>query len=562
MIGVIARNGESAGVEEFFELFKTPWEFYRPDQRYDVVIAAGDELPQVNAKLLLICSARIEASDKPFGVVAGPRVHKASLDYRGIAVPIYGELLTFDDSSRGVACVKAGSATVGLEIRSPQVMVLRLGYNLFHEVQLLLSVPQPVERAHVPTLECHIAMLRNWILSAGIGFLEIPPCPAGSSFFVCLTHDIDFIGIRQHKFDHSMWGFLYRSTMVATLNVLRRRLSINRLLKTWRAVLCLPFVYLGWAKDFWFPFDWYLEVEEGLPATYFLMPFKRRSGSKVDSKDASKRATAYDITDLTQWTSILRMRGYEIGVHGIDSWHDAEKGREELARIAPDNREGQVGVRMHWLLHDQKTFGILEKSGYAYDSTLGYNETIGYRNGTTQAFRPAGAHTLLELPLHIQDGALFYPQRLNLTEPEAWERCAELIRNGKTFGGVLTVLWHDRSHGPERFWGDFYVRLIEELKFLDAWFGTAGQVVGWFQKRRGVRFESVRTSPGASVRVSYDGDEICPPLALRVYEPSPNYGRVARSGPATREFVDIPWNGKSVEELQLPIDVSVQRQAS
>src|SRR5439155_671266 len=113
----------------------------------------------------------------------------------------------------------------------------------------------------------------------------------------------------------------------------------------------------------------------------------------------------------------------------------------------------------------------------------GYNETIGYRNGTTQVFNPPGATTLLELPLHIQDGALFYPNRLDLSESEAEKRCRALIDNARQFGGVLTVLWHDRSHGPERFWGDFYIRLVQALKSSKGWFATAGRVVSWFRKR-------------------------------------------------------------------------------
>src|SRR6266436_9352669 len=108
---------------------------------------------------------------------------------------------------------------------------------------------------------------------------------------------------------------------------------------------------------------------------------------------------------------------------------------------------------MHWLLQDSKTPLVLDESGYAYDSTAGYNETIGYRNGTSQVFRPLGASTLLELPLHIQDGALFYPHNLNLTESEAEKRCQSLLANIHELGGALTVLWHDRSHAAERFWG-------------------------------------------------------------------------------------------------------------
>ena len=85
--------------------------------------------------------------------------------------------------------------------------------------------------------------------------------------------------------------------------------------------------------------------------------------------------------------------------------------------------KSSIGIRMHWLLRDARTPSVLENAGYAYDSTVGYNETVGYRAGTTQVFRPQGVRRLLELPLHIQDGALFYPQQLDLSEADAWKSC-------------------------------------------------------------------------------------------------------------------------------------------
>ena len=114
------------------------------------------------------------------------------------------------------------------------------------------------EYAHISTLDIHIGLLRNWIVGEGISLLEIPPSPAGYSFAVCLTHDIDFVGIREHKLDHTMGGFLYRSTVGAVLNCLSSsvfRCAIS--LRRWVAA-SLPFVYLGWAGDFWIPFEWYL----------------------------------------------------------------------------------------------------------------------------------------------------------------------------------------------------------------------------------------------------------------------------------------------------------------
>jgi hypothetical protein len=361
-------------------------------------------------------------------------------------------------------------------------------------------------------------MLRSWILSVGIPLLEIPPAPAGYDFAVCLTHDIDFIGIRRHRFDHTMWGFLYRSTVGALRKFFEGRLPMTRLLKMWRAAASLPFVFLGWARDFWDPFTWYLDVERQLPATYFLIPFKGRVGEHVPGRHAARRATAYDVTDIAPWTATLREKGCEVGVHGIDAWHDVTKGRAELTRITAVTGETRIGIRMHWLLGDGDTASALETAGYDYDATAGYNETIGYRNGTTQAFRPFRTRTLLELPLHIQDGALFYPHNLDLSDVDAEAQCGVLIDHARSSGGVLTVLWHDRSHGPERFWGDFYITLVRRLRASNAWFATASQAVGWFRARRRVRFARLDEACDSRVLVYSDGQPIDPPLVLRRHE--------------------------------------------
>src|SRR5437660_8539443 len=58
MIGVIADPAEHSVVSEFFELFKTPWEFYHSDRRYDVLLCAGDGQFEGSAKLMLFYSSR------------------------------------------------------------------------------------------------------------------------------------------------------------------------------------------------------------------------------------------------------------------------------------------------------------------------------------------------------------------------------------------------------------------------------------------------------------------------------------------------------------------------
>ena len=548
MIGVISKVEQKAAVEEFFELFKTPWEYYVLGRSYDVLVTTLGEVPQVKAGLVVVYGAERPEADESIGIGTQGKHSGGYLIHQGFAVPIYGDLATFELEGEFEACVRTKSGIAGLRgVLSTGTSVVRVGYDLFEEVRLLLSTGQPVEHAQTPSLDIHIAMLRDWILGEGIPLLEIPPSPLGHSFVVCLTHDIDFVGIRNHRFDHTMWGFLYRSTVGAVRSFLRRRISVKRLLETWRAVLYLPFIHLGWAKDFWDPFEWYSQVEEKLPTTYFFIPFKGRKGENVPGKNASRRAAAYELADVKAWATILEKAGCELGVHGIDAWHNVEKGKAELKRISEITSAPSNGIRMHWLLRNSKTAAILEEAGYVYDSSAGYNETIGYRNGSTQVFRPLGVTRLLELPLHVQDGALFYADRLDLSDREAEEPCEGLIGIARRFGGVLTVLWHDRSHGPERFWGDFYKRLVGVLKSTDAWFATAAQAVAWFQQRREVLFERLGTG-GLRICACGKQEVTLPQLSIRVYGPSV---RKDAKSPLDAPFVpmEIAWNERTVIEF-------------
>jgi hypothetical protein len=546
MIGVLHKPDQTRSVEEFFELFKTPWEIYRPGRRYDVVIATVEQIPVLDTTLLVSYGSNSTSLDTSDGIDIKTSQIGGTITHRGESAPIFDALAAF--KSDGDVCIvdDAAGGSVGVQLQSTSRLTVRLGYDLFREVEILLSQGQSVEHAQIPTLDLHIDMLRTWILSAGIPLLEIPPVASGHAFAACLTHDIDFVGIRRHKFDPTMWGYLFRSTIGAVTDLVRGRISLEILFRRWVAVASMPLVYLGWIKDFWEPFEWYLRVEQGIPATYYLIPFKRRAGKNVPGRRAARRGTAYDVTDLPESVAALTKAGCEVGVHGIDAWHDVESAREELARVASVAGTSVSGIRMHWLLGDANTESVLEKAGYAYDATAGFNQTIGYRNGTAQVFRPIQSDSLLELPLHIQDGALFYPAHLGLTEPEAETRCQPLLDNARRRGGVLTILWHDRSHGPERFWGGFYVALIQRIKGAGSWFGTAAQVVGWFRQRRAVRFVESQGSGGTRTRLSYAGAEIKPPLVVRRYQ-----GRAHQNAGAFHSdvpnFVDVAWSGAPLE---------------
>jgi hypothetical protein len=175
---------------------------------------------------------------------------------------------------------------------------------------------------------------------------------------------------------------------------------------------------------------------------------------------------------------------------------------------------------MHWLYFGEQSQGILDKAGAAYDSTVGFNETVGYRAGTAQVYKPLDAVRLLELPLHIMDTALFYPGHMHLKPQEARKRVGAIIDNAVHFGGAVTVNWHDRSISPERLWGDFYLQLLDELKERGAWITTAAEAVAWFRKRRSATFENGGLETNASHgKGAVDSDAGLPALRLRVHTP-------------------------------------------
>lgn len=170
---------------------------------------------------------------------------------------------------------------------------------------------------------------------------------------------------------------------------------------------------------------------------------------------------------------------------------------------------------MHWLYFDQDSPETLEQAHAAYDSTVGYRETIGFRAGTAQAYKPLRASQLLELPLHAMDTALFYPVYLGLSAREASRRLQEIVDQVARTGGCFTVNWHDRSLAPERLWYKCYGELLRILKGHGVWFATVGQANRWFRKRRAVSFN--RDEMTGSLRVSgLEKDEAqVPALRLR-----------------------------------------------
>lgn len=516
MIGVISDSSEREIVREFFQLFKTPWEFYHRDGRYEVVLCTGKQPSEECAGVVLYYSGTNTPFDNVQNIQAGCQRRCAwVLSHQRSRFPIYGNTCPFPEKRDSLLTDAESGQCLGYLNRSGDRVLVRIGYDLFGEVRTLLTSGQPVANASIPTLDLHIALLRDIIIGCGVPLAEIPPVPEGYRFVACLTHDVDHPSIRRHKWDHTTLGFLYRAIFGSLGDLVRGRLPVRSLFKNWMAAIKLPFVHLGLAKDFWRDFDdRYLELEEGACSTFFVIPFKNRPGERSQGSAPTFRAAQYGALDIANTIERLLSAGCEVGLHGIDAWLDSSKGREELEEVRRMANAPEIGVRMHWLYYDRQSPLILENAGASYDSTIGYNETVGYRAGTTQVYKPIEASRLLELPLHVMDTALFYPAYLGLSRSRARAVLGRMAENAVQFGGCLTINWHDRSLAPERLWDGCYRDLVQDLRNRGAWFATAEQAVSWFRKRRSVVFER---EGAVQANVTCGHDDQLPGLRLRMH---------------------------------------------
>ena len=140
-----------------------------------------------------------------------------------------------------------------------------------------------------------------------------------------------------------------------------------------------------------------------------------------------------------------------------------------------------VGYRNHYLrMQIPDTWEYLADAGFSYDTTLGYSDCVGFRNGMCHPFKPYNLRTGLEIgineiPLTLMDTTLFEFLKLDLGT--AWNLTQQLIDTVERYNGVLTVLWHNT-----RFSGDmarFYEKILKYCAEKNAWMTCGADIVDW-----------------------------------------------------------------------------------
>lgn len=284
--------------------------------------------------------------------------------------------------------------------------------------------------------------------------------PDNKKFAVCLTHDIDDI---YPPIKHMLSSFLYCSK---SMNY--RELKPQLIWKI-KGKKYSPYLNFGEIMS--------IEQKYDAKSSFYFINTPR-----------DPVRFRYDIEEITYELANIIDNGCEVGLHGgYYTYNNLENMQEEKSRLEKALSHEIIGYRNHYLRFKvPDTWELLSKAGFKYDTTLGYDDMIGFRNGMCHPFKPFNLNTnnyidLLEIPLIIMDGALFsYVKSFE----EAFEYCKMIIDTVEKNNGVVTLLWHNSpfSWPIRKNWKLIYEKILQYCHEKNAWITSGEEVYNWWTK--------------------------------------------------------------------------------
>lgn len=277
-------------------------------------------------------------------------------------------------------------------------------------------------------------------------------------YAVCFSHDIDFIYEPKNK----------NAFLLSTIESLKKR-DLSRLsynLKNLTGNAPNP----EWALDNLIE----LERKHNIKSSYYFLCLQK-----------GEQDYNYDINSMKSYINHLANDGNEIGLHGgHKAYASAEKIKSEKALLESVTGTATVGYRNHYLrFRTPDTWHYLKDAGFEYDTTFGFPNQIGYRNGLCYPFRPYNTDKnayidMLELPLLVMDVTFFKYMGLNVDN--AFNLYMNIMNEVKRLHGVLTIVWHNNClTGMHR---ALYDRVVAEIiKDDSAWIATSVELANWWK---------------------------------------------------------------------------------
>jgi len=288
--------------------------------------------------------------------------------------------------------------------------------------------------------------------------------PDNRPFAVCLTHDIDAVRYNIWHWPYETAMALRRGRMGSALRVFSHRLS-KKINPIWNFESIMD-----------------LEAKYGAKSSFYFLALEKGEDD-----------FSYPIESLRDEIRNIMDRGCEVGLHGGHrAAADGEALRREKDRLEKVLDREAAGCRNHYLRFTvPATWTLLAEAGFTYDTTFGYADCAGFRNGMCHPFRPYDlSHgrpiDILEIPLVIMDCTLDAYMRLDLEQ--SWALTRNLIDTVEKYRGVITILWHNTYMLDEKL--DFYEKMLDYCRGKNAWMTTGAEIANWWLKNNFAEFDA------------------------------------------------------------------------
>ena len=218
--------------------------------------------------------------------------------------------------------------------------------------------------------------------------------------------------------------------------------------------------------DYW-KFDYWHELERR---------FNKRSTFYVYSKINRSTKTwlldpSYDVANNPKLIKSLRElieRGHEIGLHG--SFFSAMDGglllkeREQLSQtIGYEIKK----IRQHWLRYRECHTPLLHEKYFQIDSTVGWNDQMGFRAGVCSMYRPFNhdenrVFDYFIVPQILMDSQLYDYASGHFEETFVFaKQTIDIARSHKN--AHFAISWHPRTASRDYGWHESYEALLAHI---------------------------------------------------------------------------------------------------
>ncbi|MCB2204999.1 polysaccharide deacetylase family protein [bacterium] len=302
-----------------------------------------------------------------------------------------------------------------------------------------------------PVLAEYAAVL-SAVLSAAGTSMDATARFCGRDAAVVMTHDIDYLS----KFTP---GLLFRE-VVKNFLFNRRHVRAGERIRRLKE-------YVAFARE---------EKDPYVQSIYNMLEHEQHHGVrgswlfKAGGRDKRDVSYRIDGARATRVLSRLREAGHDIGLHPSFHAHaDAGMLHEEARRLSSASGTHAQSIRQHYLRFlYPRTWRQQVEEGFEVDSTLGFAEHEGFRNGSCHPFLPWDLERgevlpIWEVPLTMMDGTLAHYR--GKSAGESVTHIEHVLDTVHAASGVAVLLFHNTAYDAHDFpgWDRVFERSVETM---------------------------------------------------------------------------------------------------